>query len=63
MRWQAFVSVAAFLLLIADADAQEVRDEGDSATWRFEFANDAVFDSDNQFTNGFALQKHGPIVN
>ena len=62
MKRQAVVSVAAFLLLIANADAQEVRDEGDSATWRFEFANDAVFDSDNQFTNGFALQKHGPIA-
>jgi hypothetical protein len=27
-------------------------------TWRFEFANDVIFDSDNQFTNGWRLTKH-----
>ena len=30
-------------------------------TWRFEFANDVYFDSDNQFTNGFTLQKHSTV--
>ncbi len=29
-------------------------------TWRFEMANDSVFNSDNQFTNGFTVQKHSP---
>jgi hypothetical protein len=27
-------------------------------TWRFEIANDFMFDSDNGFTNGFSIQKH-----
>jgi hypothetical protein len=27
-------------------------------TWRFDFANDVIFDSDNQFTNGWRLGKH-----
>jgi lipid A 3-O-deacylase len=30
-------------------------------TWRFEFANDFMFDSDNQFTNGFTFQKHSTV--
>ena len=30
-------------------------------TWRFEIANDFMFDSDNQFTNGFSFQKHSTI--
>ena len=30
-------------------------------TWRFEFANDVLFDSDNQFTNGFTVQKHSTV--
>lgn len=27
-------------------------------TWRFELANDVIFDSDNQFSNGWRLSKH-----
>lgn len=49
------------LSLAAGAGAQEQHDE-QSGTWRFEFANDAVFDSDNLFTNGFELHKDGPIA-
>ena len=49
------------LALWTSAGAQQQTDD-ESATWRFEFANDALFDSDNQFTNGFALQKHGPAA-
>ena len=26
--------------------------------WRYEIANDVIFDSDNQFTNGWSVQKH-----
>ena len=33
-----------------------------SPTWRLEFANDVAFDSDNQFSNGFTVQKHSPIA-
>ena len=29
--------------------------------WRFEFANDFMYDSDNQFTNGFTFQKHSTV--
>jgi hypothetical protein len=32
-------------------------------TWRFEFANDTFFDSDNGFTSGFAFQKHSTVSN
>ena len=30
-------------------------------TWRFEVANDFMFDSDNQFTNGFSFRKSSTI--
>ena len=30
-------------------------------TWRFEFANDIFFGSDNQFTNGFTVQEFSTI--
>ena len=30
-------------------------------TWRFEMANDAIFGSDNQFTNGFYLSPHSAV--
>jgi len=58
---------AALLLILMSAGmgsvcAQETQDPEQFSTWRFEFANDAVFDSDNQFTNGFELQKHSPIA-
>ncbi len=40
-------------------------DDGDALreqpTWRFEIANDVMFDSDNQFTNGFNFQKHSTM--
>jgi lipid A 3-O-deacylase len=29
--------------------------------WRFEFANDVIFDSDNQFSNGFTVQRHSQL--
>ena len=61
MKRLAILSVAAALALSTGAGAQEQDDEP-SSTWRFEFANDAFVDSDNQFTNGFALQKHSPIA-
>lgn len=30
-------------------------------TWRFEIGNDFLFDSDNQFSNGFTFQKHSTV--
>jgi hypothetical protein len=30
-------------------------------TWRFVIGNDFLFDSDNQFTNGFTIQKHSTV--
>jgi len=49
-----------------DADAQVLPDTGplprrEHASWRFETANDAFFDTDNQFTNGFTFQKHSTV--
>jgi len=32
----------------------------EACTWRLEFDNDVIFDSDNQFSNGWSLQKYGP---
>jgi hypothetical protein len=61
MKQLVFVLASALLLLSAGAIAQE-QDADQSSTWRIEFANDAFFDSDNQFTNGFTLQKHGPAA-
>lgn len=51
-----------FALACGFASAQEGTDYSQSSTWRFEFANDLFVDSDNQFTNGFSIQKHGPIA-
>jgi hypothetical protein len=50
-----------------DADAQVWRGTGQQArreqlTWLIEFANDAFFDYDNQFTNGFTIQKHSTVA-
>jgi len=49
------------------ADAQESLDSEqrphrEQPTWRFEFTNDFIFDSDNQFTNGFTVQKHSTVA-
>jgi lipid A 3-O-deacylase len=44
---------------IAQADEQQERRE--RPTWRLELANDLIFSSDNQFTNGFTIQKHSTI--
>ena len=41
------------------ADEQLPRRE--RPTWRLELANDLIFSSDNQFTNGFTIQKHSTI--
>jgi len=51
-----------FVLACGFATAQENTDYSQSSTWRFEFANDLIVDSDNQFTNGFSIQKHGPLA-
>ncbi len=40
----------------------ESGDSNDRASWRFEFANDVAFGSDNQFTNGFSVQRHSPLA-
>jgi lipid A 3-O-deacylase len=62
MKTCAMWSVLLVALACGNATAQESPDYSQSSTWRFEFANDVIFDSDNQFTNGFALQKHGPVA-
>jgi len=65
MKWGVPISVLAFLLFtcgVGSVCAQETPSLEQSSTWRIEFANDAVFDSDNQFTNGFALQKHSALA-
>jgi hypothetical protein len=56
------LSVLFVALTCGNATAQESQDYEQSSMWRFEIANDIIFDSDNQFTNGFALQKHGPVA-
>ena len=62
MKTRAMWAVLLVALACGNATAQESPDYSQSSTWRFEFANDVLFDSDNQFTNGFALQKHSPIA-
>ncbi len=41
--------------------ADEQQQQREQPTWRFEIANDLVFGSDNQFSNGFTIQKHSNI--
>ncbi len=55
-----FVSVATLLLVFAATDTTWAQSDStrQNPTWRFEIANDVMFDSDNQFTNGFSFQKH-----
>ena len=68
--------VATFIWVAGEtAHGQDMRQDEDSLssrneqhlwrrewpTWRFEFANDALFDADNQFTNGFTLQTHSTV--
>jgi len=43
------------------AQADEQQSQRERPTWRFEFANDSNFSSDNQFTNGFTIQKYSTI--
>jgi lipid A 3-O-deacylase len=42
----------------ADEEDGESSARRSHPTWRVEFANDFMFASDNQFTNGFTVQKH-----
>jgi hypothetical protein len=49
-----WIIVAALTSTAAHADA--------GATWRIQWDNDGVFHSDNQFTNGFSVQKHGAVA-
>lgn len=51
-----------FALACGSAAAQESKDYSQTSTWRLELANDVVTDSDNQFTNGFSVQRHGPLA-
>jgi lipid A 3-O-deacylase len=44
---------------LSRTDGQHLQRE--RPTWRFEIANDLVFDSDNQFSNGLTFQKHSTI--
>jgi len=46
-------------LLFAAHAAAEGRDPR-GVTWSFEWENDAIFNSDNQFSNGICVQKNGP---
>jgi hypothetical protein len=41
--------------LSSDDEKLQIRER---PTWRFEFSNDFMFSSDNQFTNGVTVQKH-----
>ena len=55
----AWLPIAVLIALPVAAQAQGTSNETRLApTWRFEMANDVVFDTDNQFTNGFTFQKH-----
>jgi hypothetical protein len=39
----------------------ELKPQPDRMSWRFGFANDFMFDADNQFTNEFTFQKHSSV--
>lgn len=50
------IALAIIIPLTAQDAQPDERRKG--AMWRFEIANDVVFGSDNQFTNGWSVQKH-----
>jgi lipid A 3-O-deacylase len=62
MKKRANVFAAVLLMLATTAVTQADQETGKRSTWRIEMANDLLFSSDNQFTNGFYLQKHGPVA-
>jgi len=43
---------------LAEKEGGESSARREQPTWRVEFANDLMFNSDNRFTNGFTVQKH-----
>jgi lipid A 3-O-deacylase len=55
--------IVLFIGLLASGigQANEQLAQREQPTWRFEFANDFMFSSDNQFTNGVTVQKHSTI--
>jgi len=57
------IPIILFIGLLASdiAHANEQLAQREQPTWRFEFANDFMFSSDNQFTNGVTVQKHSTI--
>ena len=60
MRITRFVGLATVTFIVFATSTAWAQSDGNrqNATWRFEIANDFMFDSDNQFTNGFSVQKH-----
>jgi hypothetical protein len=64
------ISVALAILMVGSPLSGLAQSSGDLSnslprqlpTWRFEIANDFMFDSDNQFSNGFSFQKHSTIA-
>jgi hypothetical protein len=62
IKWHTTLLALASALVCGTATAQDNTDYSQSSTWRWEMANDVFFDSDNQFSNGFAIQKHGPAA-
>lgn len=54
------IAFAGALFVLCTPSAAWAQSDGkrQNATWRFEIANDFLVDSDNQFTNGFSVQKH-----
>jgi len=55
--WKLAAALAS--LLCSTHAAAETRDPR-GVTWSIEWANDAIFNSDNQFSNGIFVQKNGP---
>ena len=47
---------------LAEKEGTESSARREQPTWRVEFANDVMFGSDNQFTNGFTVQKHSTLA-
>jgi hypothetical protein len=58
-----FIAFASILFVSCAPSAVWAQSDGkrQNATWRFEIANDFMFDSDNQFSNGFSVQKHSTM--
>ncbi|MDT8438793.1 MAG: lipid A deacylase LpxR family protein [Wenzhouxiangellaceae bacterium] len=56
------VFIALIWALLLAGNSVDAQTDPNQATWRVMWANDALFGSDNQFSNGFGVAKHSALA-